>query len=159
MLCSRSLLILFPIHRVTGKLILLPREISRFSSLKMNFLGQPRKLGGVAQCRDCLFQDGLSQDTVYRFLCYSVGLCCLSILYLIVCIWQFQTPSLPLSTRPLGNHKSVLCVCWLFHPNSTEPKVGPLVEKLTHEQRSACQERGMLKEQCLQTCSKWNPSI
>ena len=33
-----------------------------------------------------LFQYGLSQDVEYSSLCYTVGPCCLSILYIIVCI-------------------------------------------------------------------------
>ena len=33
-----------------------------------------------------LFHDGLSQDIEYSSLCYKVGPCCLSILYVIVCI-------------------------------------------------------------------------
>ena len=31
--------------------------------------------------------------TEYSSQCYTVGLCCLSILYLIVCIYQSQTPN------------------------------------------------------------------
>ena len=34
-----------------------------------------------------LFHYGLLQDIEYGSLCYIVGLCCLSILYVIVCIW------------------------------------------------------------------------
>ena len=34
-----------------------------------------------------LFHCGLSQDTEYSSLCYTVGPCCLSILYIIVCIY------------------------------------------------------------------------
>ena len=33
-----------------------------------------------------LFHFGLSQDIEYSSLCYTVGPCCLSILYVIVCI-------------------------------------------------------------------------
>ena len=33
-----------------------------------------------------LFHYGLSQDIEYSSLCYTVGPCCLSILYIIVCI-------------------------------------------------------------------------
>ena len=33
-----------------------------------------------------LFHYGLLQDTEYSSLCYTVGPCCLSILYIIVCI-------------------------------------------------------------------------
>ena len=35
-----------------------------------------------------LFHYGLSQDIVYSSLCYTGGPCCLSILYIIVCIWS-----------------------------------------------------------------------
>ena len=48
---------------------------------------------------------GLSQDTEYSSLCYTVGPCCLSILYIIVCICQSQTPTPSLPTfLPLGNY-------------------------------------------------------
>ena len=33
-----------------------------------------------------LFHNGLPQDIEYRSLCYTVGTCCLSILYIIICI-------------------------------------------------------------------------
>ena len=33
-----------------------------------------------------IFHYGLSQDIEFSFLCYTVGPCCLSILYIIVCI-------------------------------------------------------------------------
>ena len=35
-----------------------------------------------------LFHYGLSQDTKYSSLCYTVGPCCLTILYVIICIWE-----------------------------------------------------------------------
>ena len=44
-----------------------------------------------------LFHYGLSQDIEYSSLCYTVGPCCLSILNVIVCIYQPQTPSASLS--------------------------------------------------------------
>ena len=42
-----------------------------------------------------LFHYGLLQDIKYSSSCYTVGPC-LSILYITVCIWQFQTPNLSL---------------------------------------------------------------
>ena len=52
------------------------------------------------------------QDIEYRFLCYAVGLCCSASLYLIVCICKSRIPTQCLFyPTPLGNHKSVLCVC------------------------------------------------
>ena len=39
-----------------------------------------------------LFHYGLSQEIGYSSLCYTVGRCCLSILNVIVCIYQPQTP-------------------------------------------------------------------
>ena len=44
-----------------------------------------------------LFHYGLSQEIGYSSLCYTVGLCCLSILNVIVCIYLPQTPSPSLS--------------------------------------------------------------
>ena len=42
-----------------------------------------------------LFHYGLSQDIEHSFLCnYTVGPCCLSILYMLVCICYSQTPNL-----------------------------------------------------------------
>ena len=40
-----------------------------------------------------LFHYGLSQEIGYSFLCCTVGTCSLSILSIIVCIYQPQTPS------------------------------------------------------------------
>ena len=39
------------------------------------------------------FHYDLSEDTEYSFLCSTVGPCCLSIIYIIVCICYSQTPS------------------------------------------------------------------
>ena len=44
-----------------------------------------------------LFHYSLSQDADYISLCYIVGPCCLSSLYVIVYVYQSQTPSLSLS--------------------------------------------------------------
>ena len=64
-----------------------------------------------------LFHRGLSQDSEYSSLCYTLGPCCLPILNEIACIHQPQSPSASLSLPPphsLGNHKSVLYVCECF---------------------------------------------
>ena len=42
----------------------------------------------------------LLQDIEYSSLCYTVGPCWLSVLYILVCICQYQTPSLPPPTSP-----------------------------------------------------------
>jgi len=57
-----------------------------------------------------IFHHVLSQVIGYNSLCYAVEPHCLSILNVIVCIYQPQTPSSSHSL-PLGNHKSVLQVC------------------------------------------------
>ena len=58
-----------------------------------------------------LFHYGLSQGIGYTFPCYTVGPCCLSVLNVIVCIYQHRTPRPSLSLpAPFGNHKSVLYV-------------------------------------------------
>ena len=49
------------------------------------------------------FPHGLPQDVEYSSLCCTVGLGCLSIPSIIVCICQLQTLS---SSLPLGHHKS-----------------------------------------------------
>ena len=61
--------------------------------------------------KNSVFHYGLSQEIGYRFLCYTVGFCCLSILNITVYIhWpQTPSPSIP-SSLPIGNHKSVLYV-------------------------------------------------
>ena len=54
-----------------------------------------------------LFYYGLSQDIAYSSLCYTVGPCCLSVLYslpLLIPNSQSFSPPPPL---PLGNHKSL----------------------------------------------------
>ena len=65
-----------------------------------------------------LFHYGLSQDIEYSSLCYTVGPCCLSIPYVIVCIYQPQTPrpSLSLLAFSLATTVCSLCpwVCFCF---------------------------------------------
>ena len=43
-----------------------------------------------------LFHYGLLQDIDYTSLCYIVGACCLSILYIVVCVYESKTPNLSL---------------------------------------------------------------
>ena len=45
-----------------------------------------------------LFLDGLSQDIEYSSLCYTVGPCCLSIFYIVVCV--SANPKLLIYTSP-----------------------------------------------------------
>ena len=47
-----------------------------------------------------LFHYGLSLDIGYSPLCYTVGPCCLCILYVMVCICQPQTPNLSFPHTP-----------------------------------------------------------
>ena len=56
------------------------------------------------------FPYGLSQDTEYSSLCSTVRPCCLSILYMIVCICWPQTPN-PSLHPALCNHRSALYAC------------------------------------------------
>ena len=62
----------------------------------------PTVLGHISQpnCPD-LYPDltlsYLCDHTEYSSLCYTVGPCCLSILYIVVCIYSSQTPNLSLS--------------------------------------------------------------
>ena len=62
-----------------------------------------------------LFHYRFLQDTEYSSLCYTVGPCCLSILWIVVCVCESQAPSLSptthTSTIPVGNHKFVFYVC------------------------------------------------
>ena len=59
-----------------------------------------------------LFHCGLSQDIGFSSLCYTVGSCCLSILKIIVFIYQPPIPSPALSLLPLpGNYRPVLDIC------------------------------------------------
>ena len=58
-----------------------------------------------------IFHYILSQDIEYSYLCYAVGPCRLSILYILICICKSQTPSpslLHLLLLPFGNCKSIL---------------------------------------------------
>lgn len=48
---------------------------------------------------DC-FHYRLLQDIEYSSLCYTVGPCCVSILYMVVCICHFQTSNLSLLPHP-----------------------------------------------------------
>ena len=61
-----------------------------------------------------LFHYGLWQDSGYSSLCYTVGHCCLTILYIVVGICQSQTPNLSFPTPfPFGNRKFVFCL-WVY---------------------------------------------
>ena len=59
-----------------------------------------------------LFHHGLSQDAEYNSLSYIVGPCCLSILYVTVCICWAQTPN-PSLLLPLPLHSGQPQVCSL----------------------------------------------
>ena len=79
---------------------LLYSKVTQFSTYRHSFL-------------NILFHYGLSQEIGYSSLCSTVGPWCLSILNVIVCVYQSQIPSPPLSLPlPLGNHKSDLYVTW-----------------------------------------------
>ena len=54
-------------------------------------------------------QDGLSQDIEYSSLCYTAGPCCLSILYIVICICSSQIPN-----SSLPNSPSLLATTSLF---------------------------------------------
>ena len=58
-----------------------------------------------------LFHCGLCQDIEYNFPCFAVGPCCLSILYITVCIVNPELPSFPppLSSR-LATTDPFLCL-------------------------------------------------
>ena len=49
-----------------------------------------------------LFHYRLLQDIEYSSLCYTVGPCCLPILYILVCTCESQTPNLSLPPAPRG---------------------------------------------------------
>ena len=51
------------------------------------------------------------QSIEQSFLCYRVGPYQLSILYIVVCICQSQSPNLSPLLSPLGNHKFVFYIC------------------------------------------------
>ena len=57
-----------------------------------------------------LFHYVISQDVEKTYLCCTIGLCCLTILYIIVCIADLKLPLHPSHTflLPIGNHTSVL---------------------------------------------------
>ena len=62
-------------------------------------------------CFHILFHYGLLQTIEYSALYYTVGVCCLFIIYITVCICE---PQIPKSVPPPCNHKSVLYVCESF---------------------------------------------
>ena len=61
-----------------------------------------------------LFYYGLSQEIEYSSLCSKVGLCCLSILNVIVCICQPQIPSPPSSPLTITSLFSLSVSLFLF---------------------------------------------
>ena len=54
-----------------------------------------------------LFHYDLLQDIEYSSLCYTVGHCCLSVLYILVCICLPQTPNLSL---PAPTHEILMMI-------------------------------------------------
>ena len=54
---------------------------------------------------------GTSGTSEQSSLCYTIGPCWLSILYIVVCICQSQTPNLSLPPSPFGNHEFVSYAC------------------------------------------------
>ena len=64
-----------------------------------------------------LFHYGLSQDIEYSSLWYTIGSCCLSILNVVVCIYQPQNPSpfLSLPTLPYQSQICSLCLWICFY--------------------------------------------
>ena len=69
-----------------------------------------------------IFHYILLQAIKYSFLCYTVGPCYLSVLYIVVCICSSQTPNLSLPsmpTIPFGNHKFVFGVPVVAHQKWT----------------------------------------
>ena len=59
-----------------------------------------------------LFHYRLLQGNEYSSMCYTVGPCCLPVLYIAVCSCWSQTPNLCLLPLPFpfGKHKFVFCV-------------------------------------------------
>ena len=60
-----------------------------------------------------LFHCGLFHEIRYSSLCYTVGPCCLSILNVLVCIYQPQTRSPSLSLPPWQPQVGCLCL-WVW---------------------------------------------
>ena len=59
-----------------------------------------------------LFHYDLSQDIEYSPLCYTVGPCSLSVIYIVVTSASPKLPIQPSSAHPSSrNHESVLYVC------------------------------------------------
>ena len=66
-----------------------------------------------------IFHYGLLHNFEYSSLCYKIGLCCLSILYVIVCICLSQTPNPSLPCFPSSLAIEQVCslclwVCFCF---------------------------------------------
>ena len=68
-----------------------------------------------------LFHYWLLRDIEYSSLCYTVGPCCLSILYIVVCICLSQTPNLFLPLKLLNLHVKEAPLMILKHTTSLEP--------------------------------------
>ena len=61
------------------------------------------------------------QDIEYSHLCYPLEPCCLSTLYIAVCICHSQTPNFPSPTFLFGNYKFVFCKTHLFNAHLLFP--------------------------------------
>ena len=75
----------------------------------------------------------LLQNIEYTSLCYTVGPCCLPILYIVVCICQSQSPnlSLPPPFFPFGNHQFVFYVCESLSVANGSYLLMPIIPKCT----------------------------
>ena len=82
-----------------------------------------------------LFHYRLLQDIEYSSLCYTVGPSSLSILYIVVCIYQPQTPNLSLPTRGglFLTGEIIFGEWWTFVSTYSVLGLGPdLVLKMVH---------------------------
>ena len=61
------------------------------------------------------------QDIEYNHLCYTLEPCCLSILYIVVCICYSRTPNFSSPIFLFGNYKFVFCKTCFFNAHLLFP--------------------------------------
>ena len=81
-----------------------------------------------------LLSYGLSWDIEHSSLCHTAGLCCLSILFVIICLYWPQTPnpSLSRSTPPWQPRVCSLCLWVCFIDRFTVPYIKFCIELISY---------------------------
>ena len=81
-----------------------------YNVLLVSTIQQSESIIHISTLFQILFPNRLLQSTEQSYLCYTVGSYQLSILYIVVCICQHQSPDLSLHLFPLGSQMLVFYI-------------------------------------------------